>query len=146
MAQKKISKTRKQIHAEYENNELAGLKQNQTRARSLSVGTCTGGLIEVNMRGDFSNLWYILHPVEAVEVMEQLAAACGLQIAMRPKQDFSTWRSWDTTIPSESHWLGAAPWQLNDEQREKLTEIREKNITAIEESKDKLLNESKNES
>jgi hypothetical protein len=42
MAQKKISKTRKQIHAEYENNELAGLKQNQTRARSLSVGTCTG--------------------------------------------------------------------------------------------------------
>jgi len=146
MAQKKISKTRKQIHAEYENNELAGLKQNQTRARSLSVGTCTGGLIEVNMRGDFSNLWYILHPVEAVEVMEQLAAACGLQIAMRPKQDFSTWRSWDTTIPSESHWLGAAPWQLNDEQREKLTEIREKNITAIEESKDKLLNESKDES
>ena len=146
MAQKKISKTRKQIHAEYENNELAGLKQNQTRARSLSVGTCTGGLIEVNMRGDFSNLWYILHPVEAVEVMEQLAAACGLQIAMRPKQDFSTWRSWDTTIPSESHWLGAAPWQLNDEQREKLTEIREKNITAIEDSKDKLLNESKDES
>jgi hypothetical protein len=98
------------------------------------------------MRGDFSNLWYILHPVEAVEVMEQLAAACGLQIAMRPKQDFSTWRSWDTTIPSESHWLGTAPWQLDDEQREKLTEIREKNIKAIEESKDKLLNESKDES
>ena len=136
MAQKKVSKTRKLIQAEYENNELACLKQNQSRARSFTVGTTTGGLVEVNMRGDHANLWYILHPVEAVEIMEQIAAACGVQIAMRPKQDFTTWRSWDTTIPGTSHWVGAAPWQLNDEQRELLGEVRAKNIQALQDSKD----------
>ena len=109
MAQKKVSKTRKLIQAEYENNELACLKQNQSRARSFTVGTTTGGLVEVNMRGDHANLWYILHPVEAVEIMEQIAAACGVQIAMRPKQDFSAWRSWDTTLPASTHWLGSSP-------------------------------------
>jgi hypothetical protein len=88
------------------------------------------------MRGDHANLWYILHPVEAVEIMEQIAAACGVQIAMRPKQDFTTWRSWDTTIPGTAHWVGAAPWQLNDEQRELLGEVRAKNIQALQESKD----------
>ena len=144
MAQKKISKTRRQIQAEYENNELACLIQNQSRARSLSVGTCTGGLVEVNMRGDHSNLWYILHPVEAVEFMEQIAAACGIQIAMRPKQDFTTWRSWDTTLPGTAHWLGAAPWQLSQEDRDNLTAIKEKNIKSIEESKNNLLNDSEN--
>lgn len=146
MAPKKISKTRQKIHDVYEENEYANLKQSQTRARSLTVGTTTGGIIEVNMRGDFSNLWYVLHPVEAVEIIEQLAAAAGLQVAMRPKQDFTSWRSWDTTIPGTAHWLGAAPWQLNDEQREYLGEVRAKNIQAIEESKKvEALQEAKNE-
>lgn len=146
MAPKKITETRQKIHEVYEENEYASLKQNQTRARSLTVGTTTGGLIEVNMRGDFTNLWYVLHPVEAVEIIEQLAAAAGLQVAMRPKQDFTSWRSWDTTIPGTAHWLGAAPWQLNDEQREYLGEVKAKNIQAIEESKKvEALQESKNE-
>jgi hypothetical protein len=138
MAQKKVSKTRKLIQAEYENNELAGLKQNQSRARALTVGTTTGGLVEVNMRGDYANLWYILHPVEAVEIMEQLAAACGVQIAMRPKQDFSAWRSWDTTLPASTHWLGSAPGQIDNEQRELIGKIKAKNIQALQESKDDL--------
>lgn len=147
MAPKKISRTRQKIHEIYEENEYASLKQNQARARSLSVGTTTGGLIEVNMRGDLSNLWYILHPVEAVEIIEQLAAAAGLQVAMRPKQDFTSWRSWDTTIPGCAHWVGAAPWQLSDDQREYLGEVRAKNVQAIEESKKvEALQEAKNES
>jgi hypothetical protein len=146
MAPKKISKTRQKIHDVYEENEYASLKQNQTRARSLTVGTTTGGIIEVGMRGDLANLWYLLHPVEAVEIIEQLAAAAGLQVAMRPKQDFTSWRSWDTTIPGCTHWVGAAPWQLSDEQREYLTEVRAKNIQAIEESKKvEALQEAKNE-
>jgi hypothetical protein len=146
MAPKKISRTRQKIHDVYEENEYASLKQNQTRARSLTVGTTTGGIIEVGMRGDLANLWYLLHPVEAVEIIEQLAAAAGLQVAMRPKQDFTSWRSWDTTIPGCTHWVGAAPWQLSDEQREYLTEVRAKNIQAIEESKKvEALQEAKNE-
>jgi hypothetical protein len=146
MTSKKISETRQKIHEIYEENEYASLKQNQSRARALTIGNTTGGIIEVSMRGDFSHLWYSLHPVEAVEIIEQLAAAAGLQVAMRPKQDFTSWRSWDTTIPGCTHWVGAAPWQLSDEQREYLTEVRAKNVQAIEESKKvEALEEAKNE-
>jgi hypothetical protein len=146
MTSKKISETRQKIHEIYEENEYASLKQNQSRARALTIGNTTGGIIEVSMRGDFSHLWYSLHPVEAVEIIEQLAAAAGLQVAMRPKQDFTSWRSWDTTIPGSAHWLGAAPWQLPDEEREYLGEVRAKNVQAIEESKKvEALEEAKNE-
>ena len=135
MNKKKVSKTRQQIHEIYEQNELASLKQNQTRARSFTVGTTTGGIIEVGMRGDFANLWYLLQPVEAVEIIGQLAAAAGVEIAMRPRQDFASWRSWDTSLPSSVHWIGSAPWQISEEERLKLEEAKKKNIKAIEESK-----------
>ena len=136
MAPKKISKTRQKIHDLYEENELANLQQSQTRARSFTVGTTTGGIIEVGMRGDFSNLWYLLQPVEAVEIINQLAAAAGLEVAMRPRQDFATWRGWDTSLPPSVHWMGAAPWQLSDEQRAELEAVKAKNIKAIEQSKE----------
>ena len=106
MAQKKVSKTRQKIHEIYEENELASMRQVQTRARSLSVGTAGGGIVEVNMRGDHANLWYLLQPTEAVEIIGQLAAAAGLDIAIRPKRDFSSWRSWDTSLPSSVQWMG----------------------------------------
>ena len=136
MAAKKVSKTRQQIHELYEENELANLKQSQTRARSFTVGTTTGGIIEVGMRGDFANLWYLLQPVEAVEIINQLAAAAGLEIAMRPRQDFATWRGWDTSLPPSVHWMGAAPWQLTEEQRAELEAVKAKNIKAIDQSQE----------
>ena len=136
MAPKKVSKTRQKIHDLYEENELANLQQTQTRARSFTIGTTTGGIIEVGMRGDFSNLWYLLQPVEAVEIINQLAAAAGLEVAMRPRQDFATWRGWDTSLPPSVHWMGAAPWQLSDEQRAELEAVKAKNIKAIEQSKE----------
>ena len=132
MTQKKLSKTRQEIHKLYENNELASLKQNQTRARSLSVGTANGGIVELNMRGDFSSLWFQMQPTEAIEIIGQLAAAVGIDIAMRPKQDFSAWRSWDTSLPASVAWMGAAPWQLSEEQRAELEAAKAKNIKAIE--------------
>lgn len=135
MAQRKISKTRQKIQEIYEQNELASLQQNQTRARSFSIGATTGGIIEISMRGDFSNLWYLLQPVEAVEMINQLAAAAGIEVAMRPRQDFASWRSWDTSLPASVHWMGSAPWQLSDEAREQLEAAKSKNIKAIEESK-----------
>ena len=134
MVQKKISKTRQEIHALYEANELADLKQRQTRARSFSVGTAGGGVIELNMRGDFANLWYQMQPTEAIEIIGQLAAASGIEIAMRPRQDFASWRSWDATLPASVTWMGAAPWQLSEEDRELLAEHKAKNIKAIEAS------------
>lgn len=135
MTQRKVSKTRQKIQNLYEENELASLEQNQSRARSFSVGTTTGGVIEVSMRGDFSNLWYLLQPVEAVEIINQLAAASGIEVAMRPRQDFASWRSWDTSLPASVHWVGTAPWQINEEEREKLEAAKAKNLKAIEESK-----------
>ena len=136
MAQKKLSKTRQEIHALYEANELADVKQRQARARSLSIGTAGGGVIELNMRGDFANLWYQVQPTEAIELIGQLAAAAGIEIAMRPRQDFAAWRSWDTTLPASVTWMGAAPWQLSEEDRALLTAYKEKNIKAIEASDD----------
>ena len=131
MAAKKTSKTRQKIHELYEENELANLKANQTRARSFSVGTASGGILELNMRGDFSNLWYQMQPTEAIEIIGQLASAVGVDIAMRPKQDFSTWRSWDTSLPGSVAWMGAAPWQLTEEQRLEIEAAKSKNIKAI---------------
>jgi hypothetical protein len=139
MAQRKVSKTRQKIQEVYEQNELASLEQNRSRARSFSIGAASGGIIEVSMRGDFSNLWYLLQPVEAVEMINQLAAAAGIEVAMRPRQDFASWRSWDTSLPPSVHWMGSAPWQLSDEAREQLEAAKAKNIKSIEESK----NESK---
>ena len=135
MAQRKVSKTRQKIQEIYEQNELAGLQQNQTRARSFTIGTTTGGIIEVSMRGDYSNLWYLLQPVEAIEIINQIAAAAGVEVAMRPRQDFASWRSWDTSLPPSVHWMGTAPWQISEEEREKLESVKAKNIKAIEESK-----------
>lgn len=136
MVSKKISSTRKKINQIYEENELANLKQTQTRARSFTIGTTTGGIIEVAMRGDYANLWYLLQPVEAVEIINQLAAAAGLEIAMRPRQDFAVWRGWDTSLPPSVHWIGAAPWQLSDDQRAELEAIKAKNIKSIPQSEE----------
>jgi hypothetical protein len=138
MTSKKVSSTRKKINELYEQNELANLKQTQTRARSFTIGTTTGGIIEVSLRGDFANLWYILQPVEAVEIINQLAAAAGLEISMRPRQDFATWRGWDTSLPPSVHWMGAAPWQLSDEQRLELESVKAKNIKAIQQSEENV--------
>lgn len=148
MAQKKLSKARQQIHNLYEENELAGLKQIQSRARSISVGTAGGGVIEINMRGDFSNLWYQIQPVEVVELIDQLAASAGLEVAVRPRQDFASWRSWDTTLPACTHWVGAAPYQLSDEARELIGEIKSKDVKSITSSTEeqKSIEPSKEES
>jgi hypothetical protein len=131
MTQKKLSKNRQKIREIYEQNELANLIENQTRARSLTIGTANGGIIEVGLRGDNSHLWYLLQPIEAVEIINQLAAAAGLEIAIRPRQDFASWRSWDTSLPPSIQWMGSAPWQLSDEEHQLLQEIRAKNIKSI---------------
>jgi hypothetical protein len=131
MEQQKVSKIRQKINDLCEENEYANIKQNQTRARSLSVGTAGGGIIELNMRGDYGNLWYQMQPTEAIEIIGQIAAASGVEIAIRPKQDFSSWRSWDTSLPPSVAWMGAAPWQLTEDQRLELEAAKVKNIKAI---------------
>jgi hypothetical protein len=144
---KKSSETRKKIIEAYEENEYANVLQNRNRARSFTVGTAFGGAIEVSLRGDHSNLWCILQPVEVIEMMEQLAAAVGVQIAMRPKNDFSTWRGWDDTMVENKYWIGTQREQYRLEAKEEeedkdktnlnvsnlLDDINEEALTYVEE-------------
>lgn len=111
MANKKTSEVRKKILEIYEENELANLLSNKNRARSVTVGTAFGGSVEISMRGDYGNLWAILQPVEVIELIEQLASGVGLQIAIRPRQDFASWRGWNTDADTR-YWAGAGQWQI----------------------------------
>lgn len=136
MAPKKVSKTRQKINEIYEENELANLRQTQTRARSFTVGTTCGGILELGMRGDYATLWYQMQPVEAIEIIGQLAAATGVEIAMRPREDFSSWRGWDTSLPGTVHWLGAAPWQLKEQEKKEILRLKQSKENLSEDSEE----------
>lgn len=133
MPKKEETEIRKKINQIYEENEHANLQQNRNRSRSITVGTAFGGAIEINMRGDYHSLWCILSPVEALEISEQLATAAGVQVAMRPKDDFSAWRGWDVDNVNHIHQKGMAAWQVAPENRH-----TNKELEAAEEPKQLL--------
>lgn len=75
--------------------DFRSTKSNDNRARSVTVGTAFGGSTEVSMRGDAGgSLWALLQPVEVIELIHQLAASAGCHIAIKPRDDFSSWREW----------------------------------------------------
>ena len=129
---KEISPTRKKIHEFYEEQEYLSIQQNTNRARSVTVGTAFGGIVELMMRSDYATVWAQMQPVEAIELMEQIAAGCGVEIAMRPKQNFSSWRGWQEVINQEVRvesieWKGTAPYQLRQQdETNKLIESQKK--------------------
>jgi len=142
MPKKEETEIRKKINEMYEENEYANIQQNRTRARSITVGTAFGGAIEVNMRGDFSSLWCILTPVEAIEVLEQLAAAAGVQVATKPKDDYSSWRGWNVDNIDYAHWKGAAAWQVPPENRISPKELKNsKELKQLPPGKEELSSE-----
>ena len=112
MPKNQESEIRKKINAMAEENEYLNLQQNKNRARSITCGTSFGGTLEVNMRGDHHSMWCTMTPVEALEFAEQLAAACGVQVALRPKHDFSAWRGWEVDNTDFNHLKGSAPFQV----------------------------------
>jgi hypothetical protein len=68
------------------------------RARSVTVGTAGGGATELMLRGnDGSILWSIMQPVEVIELIHQLSANVGCHIALKPRDDFSSWRRWQAS-------------------------------------------------
>ena len=85
---KKLKEMDEQMSATSRNGDLR-------RARSVLVGTCFGGTTEITMRGiDGSVLWSPLQPVEAIELIHQLAASVGCHINLQPRNDFASWRNW----------------------------------------------------
>lgn len=118
---KEVSATRKKIHEFYEQQEFLSIQQNTNRARSVTVGTAFGGVVELIVRSDYATVWAQMQPVEAIELMEQIAAGCGVEIAMRPKQNFASWRGWQEIINQEVRiesieWKGTAPYQLRQQE------------------------------
>lgn len=114
------SNMRKKINALCEENELLSIQQNRNRARSITVGTAFGGTVEVHMRSDIASVYAQMQPTEAIELIEQLAAGVGVEIAMRPKVNFASWRGWEEVIGQRVSfdkiaWKGAAAWQLDGE-------------------------------
>lgn len=77
------------------------------RARSVCVGTAFGGVTEISMRcDDGSTVWALMQPVEAIELIHQLAANVGCHINLQPRRDFSSWRDWKRTEEELAHFRG----------------------------------------
>lgn len=91
-AQKRIQDIEDEYYVRNRENEL-------NRARSVTVGTCFGGTVEVMMRSNNGFLWATMQPVEVVELINQLAAGIGCHIAIKPRQDFASWREWKVDAP-----------------------------------------------
>lgn len=123
--QKQTSSIRKKIHSFYEHQEYLSIQQNPYRARSVTVGTAFGGVVELVVRSDAATVWAQMQPVEAIELMEQIAAGCGIEIAMRPKQNFASWRGWEDIIGQKIQiegieWKGTAPYQLRHQLKHRI--------------------------
>ena len=91
-------------------NRMGELK----RSRSVTVGTAFGGTTELMMRGNDGNvLWAVMQPVEVIELIHQLASNVGCHLALKPREDFSSWRDWKLTEQEKLHYNGHAPF-VND--------------------------------
>jgi hypothetical protein len=94
--------------------DIANFESNLSRARSVTVGTCFGGTTELVMRGnDGTTLWSPMQPVEVIELIHQLAANVGCHLALKPRDDFSSWREWKISEAEKKHLNGFAPF-VND--------------------------------
>lgn len=84
------------------------LQREQTaRARSVTVGTAFGGVAELIMRRtDGTFTFAVLQPVEAIELIHQLAASVGCHINLAPRRDFASWRDWKYTEEELAHYRG----------------------------------------
>jgi len=120
---------REKINRLCEENEFLSIKQNRNRARSITVGTAFGGIVEINMRSDIASVYAQMQPTEAIELIEQLAAGVGVEVAMRPKVNFASWRGWEEVIDQrigwdQIGWKGAAAWQLGGDKLEKNHQLK----------------------
>ena len=110
-----VKKRLEQIKLEQElfnaEQSLRSAQSNATRSRSVNVGTAFGGVTEISMRGDAGQaLWCLLQPVEAIELIHQLAANVGCHIALKPREDFSSWRGWKVSEQEKLNLQGHPPF------------------------------------
>ena len=108
MNEKQLAKKRQEL---IQRQELESFESNLSRARSVTVGTAFGGTTEIMMRGDGGrHMWCIMQPVEVTELIHQLAANIGCHIAIKPRDDFASWREWRVSEAEKKHLNGHAPF------------------------------------
>jgi hypothetical protein len=155
MTKDKLSKNRKKINELCEENEIDSINSNRYRARSITVGTAFGGIVEISMRTQSGYMYAQLQPTEAIELIEQISAGIGVEVAMRPKVNFASWRGWEEVIEQrigfdKIAWKGAAAWQLDGDKLEENLQLKGGGVTkqllpAKEKKISKKLTENKNE-
>jgi len=97
----------KQIEEFHRDMQMHGVREALNRARSVTVGTCFGGIVELSMRRhDGVHTFAILQPVEVTEIIHQLAASIGCHIHIQPRKDFASWRDWKYTEEELAHYRG----------------------------------------
>ena len=96
----------KKLDAILAEQDVHRFQDSLSRAQSVTVGTSFGGVTEVSMRGNGSYLWCPLQPVEVIELIHQLAANVGCHIALKPREDFASWRQWKAT----DHMIAGNGW------------------------------------
>jgi hypothetical protein len=107
---KRLEKLR-EIEAEM---DLENRESNRNRARSITVGTAFGGTTELMMRSDGGrHIWCTLQPVEVVELIHQLSSNVGCNVALKPRNDFASWRDWRVSDAEKKHLNGHVPF-VND--------------------------------
>jgi hypothetical protein len=90
----------RKMQLQHAQNELESMNN---RARSVSVGTAFGGAIDLSLRRPDGVCTYaILQPVEAVELLHQLAASVGCHLHLQPRKDFASWRIWANVEPNSN--------------------------------------------
>ena len=103
----KRSEAKQKIQSMIHQQEVDSFVSNNSRARSVTVGTAFGGTTEIGMRGDGGqSLWCVMQPVEVIELIHQLAANVGCHINLQPRRDFSSWRDWKYTDEELEHARG----------------------------------------
>ena len=94
--------------------DIQNFEAQLNRARSITVGTSFGGTTELMMRGnDGSVLWCPMQPVEIIELIHQLASNVGCHLALKPRDDFASWRDWRVGDEEKKSLNGWAPF-VND--------------------------------
>lgn len=93
------SKIQKEIQKLVDANHLEVQKrafgQEKFRAQSITIGKAGFGPTEIILRAsDGEYLFYILQPVEVIEILEQLAANVGCTVQIEPRKDFASYREW----------------------------------------------------
>lgn len=117
MAKRRSPEMRSKIKEMHEENEFKSILDSRARARSITTGTAFGGTVEVTLRNEFTTMYALMQPVEVVEFIEQLAAGCGIEIAMRPKQNFTSWRGWNIDEDNINVYMkGSAPWSIDGQE------------------------------